>query len=66
LSQINSSIEMSYTLSLRPGKNSQGEQGKERSDIIVAFSNGIELQAKKRPLEIGCSIGPLNEGWREH
>lgn len=36
----------------------------ENSDIIVTFSNAIELQAKRRPLVIGCSIGPLNEQWR--
>ncbi len=33
-------------------------------DIFLRFSNPIILQNRKRPLEIGCSIGPLIESWR--
>lgn len=36
----------------------------EAGEIIATFSDSITEQAKKRPLEIGCSIGPLSEGWR--
>lgn len=36
----------------------------EKEDIIATYSGPIILQTRKRPLEIGCSIGPINEGWR--
>lgn len=32
-------------------------------DIISRFSEPIIQQVRKRPLEIGSSIGPLNENW---
>lgn len=35
-----------------------------KDDIIFIYSNLITQQVKKRPLEIGSSIGPLIEQWR--
>lgn len=33
-------------------------------DIVLRGTNPIILQTRKRPLEIGCSVGPLVENWR--
>lgn len=37
--------------------------GLEESDIVSIASKQFELQKKKRPIEIGCSVGPLIEEW---
>lgn len=36
----------------------------QKGDIVTTLSDPIVLQVRKRPLEIGCSVGPLNEHWR--
>jgi hypothetical protein len=35
----------------------------EKADLINTTAEHFRLQAKKRPLEIGCSVGPLIENW---
>lgn len=35
----------------------------DKSDVVSTKTKQFELQAKKRPLEIGCSVGPLIENW---
>lgn len=35
-----------------------------QGDIIATHSDFVVLQTRKRPLEIGCSVGPLIESWR--
>ncbi|UEG49371.1 S1 family peptidase [Ferruginibacter lapsinanis] len=37
--------------------------GLNKTDIVSTKSEKFELQVRKRPLEIGCSIGPLVENW---
>lgn len=38
--------------------------GLNNGDIVLRVTNPIILQSRKRPLEIGCSVGPLVEKWR--
>src|SRR5690606_30155493 len=38
--------------------------GLHTGDIVSTRSEAISLQLKKRPLEIGCSVGHRMESWR--